>query len=415
MNTNSSRAFLLLSAAVGSVIAASGCGRDTLIGIGPPEPGSGGIHGGTGGGHPGPISSGGVVGTPAGSGGVGGTPAGSGGIDGGTGGTPATPPPACPILTMVPGQLNDCGRTSGVAYSPDGTLLAAVTEAASSQLHVWRLTDGQLMYERSVTNDPSGAYGVSFSPDGKLIATAGNNPISVVNGITSQTGTDTVVVWDAASGAHVATLPTHDSVYSTAAVFSPDGTRLVTAGAANAIEFWNVADWTLAMTIPYTTYSIYALHFSPDGQRLLASSAAVDTIFNVADGSMVAQISGLVFEMNEASYSPDGQRIFTIGGPGQLQILDASAMTLQLMTFSTGPSAPLPYIGHGIWIGNDSVVADDFFGTIEEWSKDASQQAGSFSLAHAWSMPDQALGMAAAPDGKSFVVGGGFGITFLTP
>jgi len=391
--------------------AGAGCGRDTLIGVEPVDPGP---RTGSGGAIPigsgGATSSGGVVGSggsPGGGGAFGCTPVSGGATDSGDSTA------SCTAISTVPGQVNHCGHTAAAAYSPDGTMLATVTETASSQLHVWRLTDGHLLYEQTVTNNGSGAYGVTFSPDGKLIATAGNNPVTVTNGVMSQTETDTVVILDAATGTRVATLPTGESVYSTSVLFSADGTRLVTAGAANVIETWNVADWTRVQTIPYPQYTLYALHFSPDGQRLLASSAGTDTIFNVADGSTVAAISGLVFEMNEASYSPNGQLIFAIGGPGKLQILDANATPLQQMTFSTGATSP--YIGHGMWIGNDHVVADDWSGTVEEWSKDPAQPQGPFTLTQTWCMPGQALGMAMAPDGRSFVVTGSFGFEVLTP
>lgn len=397
---------LALSLVVGGLLFGAGCDRETLIGIDVTPVGSGGTFGRGSGGTYG-LGSGGTFGP--GSGGTLG-PGSGGSIGGGTGGAPS-----CLTISTVPGQQNDCGHTMGVAYSPDGTLLATVTEDSPTYLHVYRLTDGKLMYEQAEASKTEGALGVTFSPDGKLIATAGYALRLVVNGVTSRPDTNAVVVWDAATGVRLASLPTDCGFYAAAVAFSPDGKLLATAGYDDTIELWNVADWTRALAIPDTISSVYAVHFSPDGTRLIASGGAGDAIYDASSGAQVGQITGIVSEMNEASYSPNGQLIFAIAGEGKIQILDDTTMTLQVMTFSTGPSSPLPYIGHGRWIGDDHVVADDWSGTVEEWSKDAGQAKGPFSLTQRWSMPGQALGMAVAPDGHSFVVAGSFGFMFLTP
>src|SRR5262245_5675974 len=80
------------------------------------------------------------------------TGGGAGGVTG-TGGMTAigsrgstTPPMTCASLSTVVGQANRCGRIYGVAYSPDGQLLAAARQGESPNVHVWRLSDGALVH-----------------------------------------------------------------------------------------------------------------------------------------------------------------------------------------------------------------------------------------------------------------------------
>jgi len=301
-----------------------------------------------------------------------------------------------------------------VAFSPDGGLIATATDTGTPFVHVWRVSDGQLLFEPDTGNYRDGAYGVAFSPDGKLLASASIAPRMVVDGISSQVDTNTVDIWDVATGAHLVTLPTQCGFYASAAVFSHDGKHLVTAGYRNVIEIWNVADWSRALTIPYTTYSISSAHYSPDDAHIITTSGGVSTIWNASDGTRAAEISGQVFDLDASDYAPNGQLILSTAGYGQLQVTDPSGVSLQTMTFSTG-AAPLPLITDVAWIDDDRVLADDSSGLIEEWTRDPAAAAPRFVLSHSWTVGAGGWKMAVAPDQTRFVIGNDDGFTFLTP
>jgi len=394
---------------VGGGVLSAGCDRDTLIGIDVPPFGTGGTYGPGSGGTFGPGSggtigggSGGTIG--GGSGGSPGSTACAGGTGGATGAVSAGP---CSVIGTFPGILNGCGRTTTVAFSPDGTLLATSTQDASQpNLHVWRVCDGTLLYEVAQANNQAGSYGVTFSPNGKLLALGGVAP--VVDGA----GTDAAAVFDAATGRLITSLPTKSGTYASAVTFSHDGTRLVTAGFSSFIDVWRVADWSEALAIP-NDGSVYDVDFAPDDSTFVVSGGSINRILRSSDGAQLVEMTGLFAEQDRATYSPNGQLILSTAGAGQLQILDAHANTLQVMTFTS--STAFDPIGHAAWIDDSHFVADDWNGAVQEWEKDPAQPQGPFSLKQSWQMPSQALGIAVAPDRLTFVVAGDFGFQFLTP
>ena len=87
--------------------------------------------------------------------------------------------PSCPTISTTPGTLNPCGCTSGIAYSPDGQLIATATETPKPNIHIWRLSDGALLEDLDGHGGGNaiGSYSVAFSPDGTTLATAGNAPV----------------------------------------------------------------------------------------------------------------------------------------------------------------------------------------------------------------------------------------------
>ena len=70
-----------------------------------------------------------------------------------------------------------------IAFSPDGSLIAATIEG--SRIELWRVSNGAL--ERALTGHTSPAYGIAFSPDGRLL-------------ISSSAEDDTIRLWRISDG-----------------------------------------------------------------------------------------------------------------------------------------------------------------------------------------------------------------------
>ncbi len=131
-------------------------------------------------------------------------------------------------------------------------------------------------------------FAMALSPDGRLVAVAG--------------GKGFVHVWDVDRGRLATRIAAHgDSVLALA--FHPDGTRLVTGSADDAIGLWKM----------------------PNGRPL-------NSIKDGADKDADAGFWGL-------AYSPDGRRIYSLRGDGAVQVRDADTLqaTIEATTGIEGP------------------------------------------------------------------------------
>jgi WD40 repeat protein len=160
-----------------------------------------------------------------------------------------------------------------MAFSPDGQVVAVSTTrqdktvGPASLLSLWRVADGTLWRTLVAKGSSYRASGVAFSPDGQLLATAHCWDIPVL-------------LWRTIDGACVRalTLPTQPknlyNFISTCAAFSPDGRLLATGTSDGDIYLWAVEDGTLLHTVRRRPFferdSVNDLTFAPNGQLLVS-------------------------------------------------------------------------------------------------------------------------------------------------
>jgi energy-coupling factor transporter ATP-binding protein EcfA2/sugar lactone lactonase YvrE len=144
------------------------------------------------------------------------------------------------------------GEINGVAFSPDGSKIASVSD--DHTLKLWELGGSLLRTFESHTN---WVYGVSFSSDGQIIASASADK--------------TVRLWNL-DGRLLRILEGHnDGVWEVS--FSPDDQIIASASGDKTVKLWRI-DGTLLRTLKGHTDRINGVSFSPDGQ--IIASASID-------------------------------------------------------------------------------------------------------------------------------------------
>jgi WD40 repeat protein len=144
-----------------------------------------------------------------------------------------------------------------------------------------------------LTANDGAVYFASFSPDGTRIASAGQN------GITR--------VWEAASGRAIGELVGHtERVYSVA--YNSDGTRLVTAGVDRTARVWDASS-ALELLPPLAHPDrVLSAVFSPDNATIATACAdRLVRIWNAGDGALIAMLRGHSDIVNTVAFSRDGQ------------------------------------------------------------------------------------------------------------
>ncbi len=212
-------------------------------------------------------------------------------------------PPHFAVVPMV----------TSVAFSPDGTRLAAGSYDGTAR--VFDAATGQEVLTFTGHGRTHAVCCVAWSPDGKRIASgAGHRNSSPYPG--------ELKVWDAASGKELLScqgLP--DRV--TAVAFSPDGTRLASAGWDGAVRVWDAQTGQQLHALAGHAEGAYAVAFNRNGQRV--ASAGKDGLVKVWDAESGAEAltlrghKGAVFAV---AYSPDGTRLVSGGDDGAVKVWD---------------------------------------------------------------------------------------------
>ncbi|HEY1687039.1 MAG TPA: serine/threonine-protein kinase, partial [Tepidisphaeraceae bacterium] len=140
-----------------------------------------------------------------------------------------------------------------------------------------------------------------FSPDGTRIVTASSD--------------NTARVWDAITGKPIGLPMRHeDAVFS--ASFSPDGTRVVTASEDNTACVWDAAKGKLlgnAMRHEKAyVHAVFTATFSADGTRVVTAGADnTARVWNAASGKPLGEPMRHDGAVMCAMFSPDGSRVVT--------------------------------------------------------------------------------------------------------
>jgi len=196
---------------------------------------------------------------------------------------------------------------TGLAYSPDGTKLAA---GIDNKVTVWNTTGLTVAANLSSHTQPVTA--VAFSPDGTLLASASAAP------------EQTVKIWSTQTWALVRTL-IGASGGLVSVQFSHDGTKVVAAASDGIAREWNLTTGSVVKSYLAPSQGNMRLRYSPDGTKVAAGWTSKVLIFNSGTSTPVLTLNAHSKDNTAVDWSPDGTRLVSTNPDGTVDVWDTSS------------------------------------------------------------------------------------------
>ena len=324
-------------------------------------------------------------------------------------------------------------------FSPDGKIIAAVGRFGIQRIIFIDFATGHQL-AKSEWEENGDVWRLSFSPDGKTVATSsdwalrlsgvatGEKQLDVSLGRRTRTNRPSIAfspdaashllafaddgavsLWDIAiNWVWRLNHDQNDSV--TCVAFSPDGSRIASAGRHAEIRVWNIRDRRLLRRLtsqalnPRASY-IPALTFSPDGTILAATSQTGNLItWEINTGRPSEPFSTCTLAAGPLAFSPDGKTIATSGAGPVLHLWDRTTGKdrLDMPDAHSDRSAALLFLD-----GSKKLISGSDDRTVRIWDLTETKSGAG----HQWAeLKHQGWVrcMAVSPDEKTLVTGSSF-------
>lgn len=246
----------------------------------------------------------------------------------------------------------DTGALDAVAYSPDGSMIAA--GGRDHLIRLWdaktgdfiRVLDGHVDYVSSIV----------FSPDGKKLASGGRD--------------ERIYIWDIQTGAVSQRFDAHtDEV--TGLAFTPDGFMLTSGSRDGTIALHHLESGETVNVLKNYGGAVWDIAFNPAG-TVLASASEDGTIWVFGlwetGGVWLQSLKGHIGAVTSVAFSPDGSQLLSASLDGTVRLWNVAnlrtATDLQAQLILSGHLAPPVGVGFGT---QGTVFSAGLDGTLRVW------------------------------------------------
>jgi WD40 repeat protein len=245
-----------------------------------------------------------------------------------------------------------------IAFSRDATRIAG---SSAEGIRIWETQSGRVLQTFPLRDERFFAKGPAFSPDGRYVA--------VVDG-------KIIRLWDVHTGKEGAPAFEPHTVELTSVAFTPDGERLV-AGAVNQLDFLpppTVVVWEFKTGKRVRRWShpggVVGVAVSPDG-RAIATAGMDLRVWDVESKKEKWTWQGPVRMFSEVAFTPDGR--WLLGGSWDGAIRVWNATTGKLVRTLHGHT--LGVTGLTVRPDGHRVASSGGDGTVRVWEWDRDQEA----------------------------------------
>jgi WD40 repeat protein/tRNA A-37 threonylcarbamoyl transferase component Bud32 len=283
------------------------------------------------------------------------------------------------------GELMHGDLVRSIAFSPSQPILA--TLAQDQFLRIWDLTTRSNIWRVPVSytkNGPTTAA-IAFSPDGTLLAIGATAGLVAVSNLVSKTQFE---------------LDTGEKDITEVA-FSPDKKTLASRNRLGLLRLWNLASRRVEHVLPHGGWGESSIAFSPDGTKI--ASTGVDRVLNLwdtASGRLLQTATNILGFPTSASFSRDGKTIAIANSEHTITLRDVESWrtTGELK----GHLAPVSTVAFSP--RDDLLVSGSDDGEVKLWSTAIKEKPSEGFPLH------PLAGRAFSPDFRTFVLRGTNGL-----
>jgi WD40 repeat protein/serine/threonine protein kinase len=207
-------------------------------------------------------------------------------------------------------------------FSADGSHFLSVTSIEEPTF--WKVTPNELELAFMLSGHYTTVYALDVSPDGQHAATGSRDGV--------------IRIWDISqkgAAESLSFLIDEGLLVSRKVLYTPDGSRFITSGGAEAAKVWDAATGQMLMELSGHQGYLKSLAISPEGtQAATAGDDAIGRIYDLNNGEVIVNLTGheeiasqdgTLHGIYSIQYSPDGSLIATAGIDGTARLWDSAS------------------------------------------------------------------------------------------